>query len=108
MDKRTSPRRGQLLCAALLLAPGLALAQTQTPAPKPAEPKVYPALGQDSDQTQKDKTTCSAYAKQDTGVDPLAGPQSPAQPADQQKLIGYYKSYGACMKGHGYTVKSNE
>jgi hypothetical protein len=108
MEKRIGrARRGLLLSAAIVLLPGLGVAQTQTQA-KPAEPQIYPALGQDANQTQKDKATCSAYAKQDTGVDPLAAPQSPSQPVDQQKVVGYYKSYGACMKGHGYTVKSTE
>jgi uncharacterized protein YcfJ len=43
---------------------------------------VYPAKGQSAEQQQKDMAECSAWAKQTTGVDPVAVAQTSAsQPA---------------------------
>jgi len=132
------------------------------------KPITYPAKGQSSQQQKKDDTECLAWAKTNTGIDPVAASQPPQQqsgPAvgggervkgaargaaagavvggiagdagtgagagaaagvvaggvrarqnqraqneqakqqQQQTLATYYKAYGACMEGRGYTVK---
>jgi hypothetical protein len=124
------------------------------------KPSVYPAKGQSSQQKQKDDKECLAWAKQDTGIDPVAasapapqktGPavgggerlkgaaggaviggiagdagtgaavgtvvggakarqnkraqNEQANQQQQQTLATYYRAYGACMEGRGYTIK---
>jgi hypothetical protein len=132
------------------------------------KPSVYPAKGQSAQQKQKDDKECLAWAKQDTGIDPVAasapapqqtGPATgggerargaargavggaviggiagdagtgagvgaaagvmaggakarqkqaaqnqQAQQQQQQTLNTFYKAYGACMEGRGYSVK---
>jgi len=124
------------------------------------KPSVYPAKGQSAQQKQKDDKECLAWAKQDTGIDPVAASQPAPQktgPAvgggerlkgaaggaviggiagdagagaavgtvvggakarrnqaaqneqakqqQQQTLNTFYKAYGACMEGRGYTIK---
>jgi len=132
------------------------------------KPSIYPAKGQSAQQKQKDDKECLAWAKQDTGIDPVAASAPPPQqtgPAtgggerargaargavggaviggiagdagtgagvgaaagvmaggakarqkqaaqneqakqqQQQTLTTFYKAYGACMEGRGYTVK---
>src|SRR5512143_216695 len=132
------------------------------------KPIVYPAKGQSTQQQQKDDGQCLAWAKQNTGIDPVAasqpapqqsGPavgggervkgaargavggaviggiagdagtgagigaaagtmaggararknqQAQNQQAQQQQknaLATYYRAYGACMEGRGYTIK---
>jgi len=96
------------------------------------KPVVYPAKEQSAAQQQKDDGECYTWAKGNSGVDPAAlaaavpasapapagGPraqkkqQEAAQAAQQktaqqqqQAMAGFYKAYGACMEGRGYTVK---
>ena len=124
------------------------------------KPSVYPAKKQTAQQQKKDDGECMAWAKKDTGIDPVAASQpapqktGPAvgggerlkgaaggavvggiagdagvgaavgtvvggakarqnqkaqnQQAQQQQqgaLNTFYKAYGACMEGRGYTVK---
>jgi hypothetical protein len=132
------------------------------------KPSVYPAKGQSAQQKQKDDKECLAWAKQDTGIDPVAasapapqqtGPATgggerargaargavggaviggiagdagtgagvgaaagvmaggakarqkqaaqneQAKQQQQQTLSTYYRAYGACMEGRGYTIK---
>lgn len=132
------------------------------------KPIVYPAKGQSTQQKQKDDKECMAWAKQDTGIDPVAASAPPPQqtgPAvgggerargaargavggaviggiagdagtgagvgaaagvmvggakarqkqaaqneqakqqQQQTLNTFYRAYGACMEGRGYTIK---
>jgi hypothetical protein len=124
------------------------------------KPSVYPAKKQTAEQQKKDDGECLAWAKKDTGIDPVAASQpapqqtGPAvgggerlkgaaggaviggiagdagagaavgtvvggvkarknqdaqnQQAQQQQqgaLNKYYKAYGACMEGRGYSVK---
>jgi hypothetical protein len=132
------------------------------------KPVAYPAKGQTAQQKQKDDRECSAWAKQDTGIDPAAasspapqqtGPavgggervrgaargavggaaigaiagdagagagigaaagtmaggararrnqaaqNEQAQQQQQQTLNTFYRAYGACMEGRGYTIK---
>jgi hypothetical protein len=42
---------------------------------------IYPAKGQTPEQQQKDEGECNAWAKQTTGVDPVALAQKASQPA---------------------------
>jgi hypothetical protein len=44
------------------------------------KPIAYPARGQSAEQRQKDDAACMAWAKQNTGIDPVAA----SQPAPQQ------------------------
>lgn len=132
------------------------------------KPVVYPAKGQSSKQKAKDDTECAAWAKKDTGIDPVAaaapapqqtGPATgggervrgaargavggaavgaiagdagagagagavvgtmaggararrnqaaqnqQAQQQQQDTLNTYYRAYGACMEGRGYSIK---
>jgi len=141
-----------------LIAVALAAFATLSVAQKPA---VYPAKKQTAQQQQKDDGECLAWAKQNTGIDPVAAASQPApqktgpavgggerlkgaaggaviggiagdagagaavgtvvggakarrnqnaqnqqaQQQQQQKSATYYKAYGACMEGRGYTVK---
>lgn len=130
------------------------------------KPFAYPARGQSSEQQARDDGECAAWARQSTGIDPMAaaaasppaetGPQGErlrgaargaaggavigaiagdagkgagigavagtmaggrqsrqnqkaagqqAQSQQAQTLNTYYRAYGACMEGHGYTIK---
>jgi len=145
--------------AALILSPAAALAQ---------KPVVYPAKGQSAQQNQKDDAACMTWAKQETGIDPVAASAPPPQqtgPAtgggerlhraargavggaviggiagdagtgagvgaaagtmaggararqnqaaqnqaavqqQQQTLATFWRAYGACMEGRGYTIR---
>jgi hypothetical protein len=138
------------------------------PAVLAQKPIVYPAKGQSAQQQQKDDGQCLAWAKQNTGIDPVAASQpapqktgpatgggervrgaargavggaviggiagdagagagvgavagtmaggararqnqaaqnQQAQQQQQQTLNTYYRAYGACMEGRGYTIK---
>jgi hypothetical protein len=132
-------------------------------------PVIYPAKGQTPQQQASDDGACHAWAKQTTGIDPLAAAQTPppapsgaatgggervggaargalgglaigaiagdagqgaaigavvgtmagghrarqnqaaqqqqVQGQQQQQLQTYYRAYGACMEGRGYTIK---
>jgi len=140
-----------------LIAVALAAFATVSVAQKPS---VYPAKKQTAQQQKQDDGECMAWAKKDTGIDPVAASQpapqktGPAvgggerlkgaaggavvggiagdagagaavgmavggvkarqnqkaqnQQAQQQQqgaLNTFYKAYGACMEGRGYTVK---
>jgi hypothetical protein len=141
----------------VLIAAALAAFATVSVAQKPS---VYPAKKQTAEQQKKDDGECLAWAKKDTGIDPVAASQpapqqtGPAagggerlkgaaggaliggiagdagagavvgtvvggakarrnqtaqnqqsQQQQQQALSKYYKAYGACMEGRGYSVK---
>jgi|SRR5690349_8959398 YMGG-like Gly-zipper len=151
--------------ACLVIAVSLAVGTTLAFAQRPV---VYPAKGQSAQQKAKDDKECLAWAKQDTGIDPVAasapapqqtGPATgggervrgaargavggaaigaiagdagsgagigavagtmaggakarqkqaakndQAQQQQQQTLNTYYRAYGACMEGRGYTIK---
>lgn len=132
-------------------------------------PIIYPAKGQSPEQQASDDGACLGWAKQSTGIDPLAIAQTPppassgaavgggeriggaargalgglaigaiagdagkgaaigavagtmaggsrarqnqqaqqqqVQSQQQQQLQTYYRAYGACMEGRGYTIK---
>ncbi|HTP98711.1 MAG TPA: hypothetical protein VMN56_05240 [Casimicrobiaceae bacterium] len=151
------------LCTAIALA----VAFSALPA-LGQKPSAYPAKGQSAQQKQKDDKECMAWAKQDTGIDPVAASAPPpqqtgaavgggervrgaargavggaviggiagdagtgagvgaaagtmaggakarknqaaqneqAQQSQQQQLAAFYRAYGACMEGRGYTIK---
>lgn len=130
------------------------------------EPAAYPARGQSAQQQQTDESACYAWAKQNTGIDPVtvanapAPPQGPtgarvagaargaaagaligdvnhndpghgaavgatvgavaggvrsrrqqaaqaqaAQTGKQNTMNTYWRAYGACMQGRGYSVQ---
>jgi hypothetical protein len=70
------PVQVTIAIATLVLAL-VGLAPTRADAQKPV---VYPAEGQSAQQQQKDQTECEAWAKQSTGVDPVAVAQAPPPP----------------------------
>jgi hypothetical protein len=147
------------LAATIALASGVAAAQ---------KPIVYPARNQTAQQKQSDDKACMTWAKQNTGIDPVAAAQpapqqtgpatgggervrgaargavggaviggiagdagtgagigaaagtmaggararknqaaqnEQAQQQQQQALNTFYRAYGACMEGRGYTIK---
>ena len=58
-----------------------------------AEPFVYPTKGQSAEQTEKDKSECYTWAKQQTGFDPMQAPQAappppPSSPQHQGQVVG--------------------
>jgi hypothetical protein len=64
----------------LTMIAGVGTAQSQT-----GQPIVFPARGQTQEQTEKDKADCNAWAKQQSGYDPLsAGLQTPQAPYNPQ------------------------
>jgi hypothetical protein len=131
------------------------------------KPIVYPAKGQSPTQQSSDDGACYGWAKQTTGIDPVAVAQTPppptsstgggerasgalrgalgglaigaiagdagegaaigavvgtmaggrqarenqqaqqqqAQSQQQQQINTFYRAYGACMEGRGYTIK---
>ena len=48
-----------------------------------AEPFVYPTKGQSPEQTEKDKSECHIWAKQQTGFDPMQPPPAAAPSSSQ-------------------------
>lgn len=65
-----SKRLFVITLALTLLSAGLAAA---------ADPIVYPAKGQSSQQMEQDKYQCYTWAKQQTGYDPMQGPPQTSQ-----------------------------
>ncbi len=154
-------KRFLLLAGAFAAATAATLAHAQ-------KPIAYPAKGQSSQQQQKDDTACATWAKQNTGIDPVAASQpapqqtgpatgggerlrgaargavggaviggiagdagtgagvgaaagtmaggararqnqaaqnQQAQAQQQQTLNTFWRAWGACMEGRGYTIK---
>jgi len=69
MGKRTI---ASATCVVVCLAAGAAFAQGLV---------IYPAKGQSATQQSKDETECQGWAKQNTGIDPLALANAASQPA---------------------------
>jgi hypothetical protein len=86
----------------------------------------YPARGQTPQQQQRDEGQCYGWARQTTGIDPMAKPAAPPastairplrraeqKEAEQQaeaKVLGqekaqFNKAFGTCMTGRGYVTK---
>ena len=100
-----------LLFALFLFAASEALAQDLF---------VFPNRGQSNEQMQRDRVECHAWARQQTGFDPLlsppgAPPQSPpgALGTASGPLLGgvvpsrqlrFNRAYRTCLVGKGYTV----
>lgn len=71
-EERVSRRAFRVLAVVALIAAPAALAQ---------QPLIYPSKGQTADQQNKDQGECYVWAKQQTGVDPVAVAQaSSSQP----------------------------
>ena len=49
--------------------------------PAAADLVIYPAKGQSAEQQSKDQTECQGWAKQNTGIDPVALANAASQPA---------------------------
>ena len=67
---------GLLFVAVATSVAGAALAQDLV---------VFPAKGQNQEQTEKDKFDCYTWAKKETGFDPMATPQASSAPPPQQQ-----------------------
>jgi uncharacterized protein YcfJ len=81
---------GRTFIAGLMMTmAGAVLAQeTVAPAPTQALSKslgvvIFPAQGQNAQQQSQDEGECYAWAKTDTGVDPMAATAPPLPPAEQ-------------------------
>lgn len=68
-----------IIALSALLAPGISFAQ---------DPIIYPAKGQDGQQTEKDKFECYGWAKDQTGFDPMKTPQTSTPPPTQTAQSG--------------------
>lgn len=49
---------------------------------------VFPAQGQSNEQMEKDKNTCSQWAKKETGFDPMVLPKASTPPPSSEKKSG--------------------
>jgi len=64
-------------------------------APVFAQQIIYPAKGQSAKQQQKDEAECYAWAKGQTGYDPVQGTQYVAPPPPPQQATGGERGKGA-------------
>jgi hypothetical protein len=60
------------------------------------QPMIYPAKGQSPQKQNSDTAECQLWAKQTTGVDPVAIAQQSGQPAPG-KLLEIQAPQGACI-----------
>jgi uncharacterized protein YcfJ len=60
---------------------------------------VFPAKGQTAQQQSQDEGECYAWAKGQTGVDPMAPPPAAAQPAQQTASSSTPKADGSRLRG---------
>jgi hypothetical protein len=77
-----------ILAAALL--PAWAAAQ---------QPIIYPAKGQSSQQQNRDEGQCHVWAKQATGIDPVAVAQAPAPQAPSGPAVGGGERVAGAARG---------
>ena len=101
---------------------GMAIALLSAGTAPAQELMIYPAKGQSNEQLDKDKYECYAWAKKQTGFDPMQQPAATEPPPQQQAQAeqqwaqqqaatytknrdGYDRAYGACLEGRGYSVK---
>lgn len=91
--------------AAVLALGAQAVAQAPAPAPAASKPLstslgmvVFPAKGQTPQQQAQDEGECYAWAKGQTGVDPMA-PPSTAQPTTQQAAKPAPAADGSRLRG---------
>ena len=69
---------------------------------------VYPKNNQGTEQQKKDQMNCFNWAKQQTGIDPMAPalpPQQQAQAQDKERKDALNRAFSACLESKGYTVK---
>lgn len=64
-------------------------------APVLAQQIIYPAKGQSAKQQKKDEAECYAWAKQQTGYDPVQGTQYVPPPPPPQQQVGGERGQGA-------------
>ena len=79
-----------VLLSALLALASQAVAQSLV---------IYPAKGQSADQQTKDQSECQIWAKQNTGIDPLALANSASQPAPVAAAPAQPAESGQRVKG---------
>jgi hypothetical protein len=63
------------------------------------QPIVYPAKGQSLPQQQHDQSDCHVWAKQTTGVDPVAVAQASAPPVQSGPAVGGGERVGGAARG---------
>jgi hypothetical protein len=68
------------------------------------QPITYPAKGQTPEQQQKDQGECQAWAKQTTGVDPVAVAQAPPPPPQSTSGAGGERLRGAARGAAGGAI----
>jgi hypothetical protein len=94
-------RRLPMMMACVALAvPAVALGQA---ASKPLSTSLgmvaFPVKGQTTQQQSQDEGECYAWAKGQTGVDPMAPPPAAAQPAQQPASTSTSKADGSRVRG---------
>jgi hypothetical protein len=84
----------------MLAALGLALSGLTPSDSEAQKPVVYPAKGQSAEQQQKDQAECDVWAKQTTGIDPVAVATAPT-PAPGSTVGGGQRLGGAARGAAG-------
>ena len=79
---------------------GLTLVGPAPPGAEAQKPVVYPAKGQSAEQQQKDQAECDVWAKQTTGIDPVAVATAPT-PAPGSTVGGGQRLGGAARGAAG-------
>jgi len=88
-----------MTCVALSV-PAIALSQAaSTPLSTSLGVVVFPAKGQTAQQQSQDEGECYAWAKGQTGVDPMAPPPAATQPAQQPASSSTSKADGSRLRG---------
>jgi hypothetical protein len=98
--------RGLMIAATILLFGTPAFAQAPAPAPVASKPistslgvVVFPAKGQTPQQQSQDEGECYAWAKGQTGVDPMTPPPAAAQPSAQPAAQPAHGADGSRLRG---------
>jgi outer membrane protein with glycine zipper len=94
--KETGMQRSSRFIVALA-GLGLALAGLTPPGAQAQKPVVYPAKGQSAELQQKDQAECDGWARQTTGIDPMAVAQAP--PPAQGSTVGGGQRLGGAARG---------
>jgi hypothetical protein len=76
---------------------GLTLGGLTPPGAEAQRPVVYPAKGQSAEQQQKDQGECDVWARQTTGIDPVA--VAAAAPPPQGSTVGGGQRLGGAARG---------
>jgi outer membrane protein with glycine zipper len=95
MKERGMQRSSRVRIALATL--GVALIGVTPPSAEAQRPVVYPAKGQSAEQQQKDQAECDAWAKQTTGIDPVAVATAPPPP--QGSTVGGGQRLGGAARG---------